>query len=293
MTTILVTGATGTVGSKVVALLARREGVTVRAAARSRSKAEELERASVVPVELDYEMPDLVARALEGASSVFFLAPSLPDQVGASARFFDLARAAGVKHVVKLSAFQCDVEPTIAFGRAHRDAERLLASSGLAWTALRPNNFMDNFLGVRHGVFAPDAHGEIALPWGDGACSFIAAEDIAAAAACVLTSEGHAGKAYELTGPEALRLGQVADLLASASGRRIRYVDVPDDVTRRKMLDARMPPQMADGVMELHVMGKTGRSALVTSAVEDLTGRPARTFADFARANAAAWRLPR
>jgi uncharacterized protein YbjT (DUF2867 family) len=267
--TLLVTGATGTVGSQVLRALAERNDVTVRAPGRD---------------ELDFTRPETFAPALRGVDRVFLLAPAMADQVGASARFLDACRTAGVAHVVKLSALGCDDEPTIAFGRAHRDVEQLLAASGMAWTCLRPNNFMDNFLGARHGAFAPDADGTIALPWGDAACSFIAAADIGAVTARVLAEAGHAGRVYELTGGEALGLAAIAGILSEASGRAIRYVDTPEPAVRARLLAAHMPPPMVAGVLELHALGKAGRAAKVTPTVAALLGRPPTTFAAFARA---------
>jgi uncharacterized protein YbjT (DUF2867 family) len=285
MTTILVTGATGTVGTGVVRMLGDRGGITVRAGVRAPGQFRAFGR--VVPVAFDYEKPELMKSALDGTDALFLLAPSLRDQVGASARLIELAKAAGVKRVVKLSALGCDQEPTISFGRAHRDVERILASSGLAWTALRPNNFMENFLGKRHGSFAPNPRGEIALPWGDAACSFISAEDIARVAARVLTTDGHDGKAYDLTGPEAVTIARAAELMSSAAGRTIRYVDVAPELARKFMLEAHLPPPLVDAVLELHALGKSGRAAKVTQTVEELTGVPACAFADFTKAHAA------
>jgi uncharacterized protein YbjT (DUF2867 family) len=288
MTTILVTGATGTIGSKLVAALAVRDHVSVRAGMRDPARHG---APRVTPVECDFERPDTFAGALRGADKLFLLAPGIRDQIGASARLIEAAAAAGVRHVVKLSAMRCDDEPSIAFGRAHREVERLLARTAMAWTFLRPNNFMDNFLGVRHDAFAPDRDGTIALPWGDAACSFVASADIAAVAARVLTEDGHTGRVYELTGPEALSITQVAAGITQASGRAIRYIDTPEPAVHARLLAARMPPPVADAVLELHALGKAGRAARVTHHVAALTGRLATTFAAFAREHAASWRV--
>ncbi len=285
MKTILVTGATGTVGSKVVKELARHD-VIVRAAVR---KVTTEARAAVVPVEFDYEKNDTMSSALRGVDTAFLLAPSIRDQVGASARFIELAKAVGVKRIVKLSALGCDEEPTISFGRAHRDVERLLGSSGMEWTALRPNNFMDNFLGDRHGTFAPNQSGEIALPWGSAACSFIAADDIARVAAVVLATGGHHDERYDLTGPAAVSLAQAAEVIASVARRPIRYVDTPEADVRQRMLALHMPPPMVEAVLELHALGRAGRAAVVTKTVEEITGHPARSFSEFAKEHAQAW----
>jgi uncharacterized protein YbjT (DUF2867 family) len=208
------------------------------------------------------------------------------NQVEMCNRFVDQAKQAGVKHIVKLSAFGCDMEPGILLGRAHRAVEKYVEASGLAWTFLRPNNFMQNFIHFH----APDKQGNIYLPWGNGAVSFIAAEDIGAVAARALSSEGHAKKAYTLTGPEALTVAEAAETLSQATGRTIKYVDVPEEAARKAMLDMGMPKGAVDGLMELHAIDKAGYAATVTTTVRDVTGRPAKTFKEFARENAAKWK---
>jgi uncharacterized protein YbjT (DUF2867 family) len=290
-TTILVTGATGTTGSEVVQQLAQLAGVEVRAGVREPSSAASLKSARVAPVEFDYERLDVMASALRGVEGVFLLTPFVPNQVEITARFIGLAKTAGVKHVVKLSALGADFEPGIMGSRAHRAVEKLLESSGMAWTFLRPNNFMENFIGARHQVFAPDAEGNIRLPWGAGACSFIAVRDIAAVAALALTGQGHAGKAYTLTGPEALTIGQVAELLTSVAGRAIRYVDIPEATARDGMLASGAPAPMVDGVLELHAFDKAGGGATISDTVQKLLGRPPISFREFAKEHAAKWRL--
>jgi uncharacterized protein YbjT (DUF2867 family) len=285
---ILVTGSTGTVGAKLVRALASRPDAQVRAAVRAPAG----QVASESSRELDFTRAETFAPALRGVDKVFLLAPSIADPVGASARFIEAARDAGVTHIVKLSGLGCDDEPSIAFGRMHLAIERLLAASGIAWTSLRSNNFMDNFLGERHGpAFAPRPDGTIALPWGSAACSYIAASDIAAVAAHVLCDRGdHAGRAYDLTGPEALRLDEVAAHLTAVSGRTFRYVDTPEEEVRSGLIAAHLPPPVVAAVLELHAIGKAGRTARVSSAVPDLLGRPATSFAAFANEHSTSWR---
>jgi uncharacterized protein YbjT (DUF2867 family) len=287
-TTVLVTGATGTVGSHLALRLGEHRHLSVRAAVRSPARSRATLPPGITAVEFDFGEPALMRAALEGVDRLFLLAPNLPDPVGASIQLIELARAAGVQQVVKLSAMGCDRE-AVAFGRAHRAVEEVLERSGMAWTFVRPNNFMENFLGERHGVFAPDAGGVIRLPWGNGACSFVAASDIAAVAAAALAAEDprrHAERAYEVTGPEALRMDQVAAVLAEVRGTPVSYVDTSEDAARAALRAAHLPPPMVEAVLELHALGKQGRTAQVTSTVSEVTGSPATSFAEFARAHA-------
>jgi uncharacterized protein YbjT (DUF2867 family) len=281
--TILVTGASGTIGTQVVAALAA-QGASVRAAARGATRA--AHPAHVVDVDLVLGDTPSVDRALAGVSAAFLLTPFAQDQVALGTHFIDRAKAAGVKRIVKLSAIGSDSEPGIQLGRWHRAIERHLEASGLEFTLLRPNNFMQNFV----GYYPPDKEGTIYLPWGDGAASFIDALDVGRAAAVVLTSSGHAGKAYTLTGPAAFGIAEAAATIARVTGRLIRYVDVAESAARSAMLGAGTPAWMTDAMMELHAIAKAGYAAVVTDDVANLTGTPARTFAEYAKENAASWR---
>ncbi len=280
MSTILVTGSTGTIGSQVVTALTGRDGVTVRAAVRP-GKAKKSRAGNVQEVELDLEALDRNPAAFEGADKLFLVTPLSDRQVELAAGLVERAKKAGVRHVVKLSALGADVEPGIQLGRWHRAAERHIEASGLDWTFLRPNNFFENFL----NYYGPDAQGNIYLPWGAAACSFISGGDIARVAAVALTGSGHAGKAYALTGPEAITIEMAAKAIGEVSGRAIRYVDVPEEAAKKAMLDMGMPAWAVDAMAELHALDKAGYAAGVTDTVERLTGRPAQRFVEFAKAN--------
>jgi uncharacterized protein YbjT (DUF2867 family) len=285
-TKILVTGATGTIGSKVLAALAETKDVDVRAAVRSGDKGAPRQAANIKPVDFDFEKVDVMSAALRGVDRAFLLPPMGDNQVEICNRFVDQAKQAGVKHIVKLSAFGCEMEPGIRLGRAHRAVEKHLEASGVAWTFLRPYNFMQNFITYN----APDKQGNIYLPWGNGAVSFTAAEDIGAVAARALSTDGHAGKAYTVTGPDALTVALVAEILSQATGRTITYVDVPEEAAKKAMLDMGMPKSVVEGLMELHAIDKAGYAAAVTTSVKDVTGRAPKTFKEFARENAAKWK---
>jgi uncharacterized protein YbjT (DUF2867 family) len=285
-TTILVTGATGTIGSQVVSALKGRNEVTVRAAVRSAAKAEALKGGNVTPVDFEYTNPEQMKKAVEGVEKLFLVTPFAQDQVDLAARLVDAAKAAGVKHIVKLSAMGVDFEGGIQLGRWHRTVERYILGSGLKYTFLRPNNFMENFV----GYYPPAKDGNIYLPWGQGACSFIAGADVAAVAATALTTPGHENQGYELTGPEAFTIGQAAATIGEVSGRKVNYVDVPEAAAHKAMLDMGMPAWMVDGMMELHGINKAGYAAQVTDTVQKVTGRAPMSFAQFAKQHAAAWK---
>ena len=276
---ILVTGATGTIGSQVLAALAQR-GVSAKAGARGATNA--ALPSGITPVDLVLGDTGSVDRALEGVTAAFLLTPFSEDQVDLGTHFVDRAKAAGVAHIVKLSAIGSEIEPGIQLGRWHRAIERYLEASGLGYTILRPNNFMQNFI----GFYPPDEQGSIYLPWGDGKCSFVDARDVGRVAAITLTETSkHEGKSYVLTGPSAFGIAEAATIIGKASGRKLTYVDVTEAAARSAMTGAGLPGWMVDAMLELHAIDKAGYAAEVNNHVAEITGTPARNFVDFAVEN--------
>jgi len=276
---ILVTGATGTIGRDVARQLSGK-GVAVRAGVRDQAKAKkELPDIALVP--FDFENEKMFSAALEGVEKVFLLPPLLPNQLELMNRFVDAAKRAGVGHIVKLSAIGIDDETQPTAIKWHGASERHIRESGVAFTFLRPNSFMQNFI-----TYFPPRNGAIYLPWGNGTASFVDTRDIANVAAKALTSDGHEGKIYTLTGPATLGIAEVALILSEVAGREFKYVDVPEAAARDGMLQAGVPPWQAELVLELHAINKQNRWSAVTSDVEKVTGTPPTDFAQFARDHA-------
>ena len=283
--TILVTGSTGTIGTQVIKQLLEHPGVIVRAAVRSTGKADAVRSLGAEPVEFDWTRPETLAAAVQGVDKIFLLTPFAPDQVELAQNLIDAAKAAGVKHIVKLSALGCEYEPGIQLGRWHRAVEKAVEASGIPFTFVRPNNFMENFI----NYYPPAPDGNIYLPFGQGAVSWVDGRDVAAVAVSALLGSGHEGKAYPVTGSEALTVEQVASTLSQATGRTVRFIDVPEDAARGAMLGMQLPEWMVNAMMELHGLNKAGHAAAVAPTVQEITGRAPRSFSDFARDNAAAW----
>jgi uncharacterized protein YbjT (DUF2867 family) len=275
---ILVTGATGHIGSELVRLLAE-QGAPARALVHSPDKAAPIQRLGLETALGDYEQPDTLDAAMKDCDQLFLLSPPSPRQPQQEQHVIDAARRAGVGHVVKQSVPWAGPDAPVVFSRWHGQVEEHLAQSGLAYTLLRPSSFMQNFLmsaqqvanqGVLYGMF------------GEGRVAFIDTRDIAAVAAELLTSPGHQGASYTLTGPEALSAAEVAERLAVATGRQVRSVDLGADAFRQALAGAGMPGWLVDGVVEGNTMLATDHGAAVTDEVARLTGRPPRTFAQFA-----------
>jgi uncharacterized protein YbjT (DUF2867 family) len=278
MGTILVTGATGTSGSEVVKALSAR-GADVRIALRNTEKTS---AANAVRFEWD-DAPSIRA-ALAGVERAFLLTPFSESQADYGKAFVRAAKEAKLAHLVKLSVIGADAEPGITLGRWHREVEKAIEASGIPFTFLRPTNFMNNFV----SYYPPDHEGNLYLPWGDAKISFVDARDVGAVAARVLTEQGHAGKIYTPTGPAAFTGTEIADELARAWSRPIRYVDVPEAAAKQGMAQAGVPGWMNDAMLELHAICKAGWVATVTDDVADLTGQAPRTLAQFAKESARA-----
>lgn len=281
--TILVTGATGTIGGEVTRQLIA-AGVRPRILVRDPAKAKAFEGKADI-AQGDFTDAASLDRALKGVEKLF-LAYSGPNQTEVESKVVDAAKQAGVKHVVKLSVFGADTG-ALTFARWHRPVEQRLEQSGMQWTHLRPLNFMTNTFGFIETI---KSQGAFYAPTGEGKTSFIDPEDIAAVAVKALTQPGHEGKAYLLTGPEALSGADQAAHLSKALGKPVKFVDVPPDAARQSLSNLPLPPGTLDALLDLMSGMKRGLASEVTPTVEQVLGRKPRTFADWCQRNAAAFR---
>lgn len=277
----LVIGSTGTVGSALVAELARRNVPTV-AATRDPSRA--TFPAGVEKVAFDYADDASVRRALVGVDGMFVLAPpGFEGQAVHWRNLFGRAKEAGVGHVVLMTAKGAGSETP------HGQGEAALEASGLGWTLLRPTFFAQNF--ATYSGESIRREGAFYYPAGDGRAAFVDVRDIAAVAAEVLANAGaHAGRAYELTGPAAVSMAEVAQVLTGVLGRTIRYVD-PGEEGYRQALEANgLPPALAGMFTYLYaVVVKSGWAAGTSDDIAKVLGRAPTSFEQFAREHAATW----
>lgn len=280
---ILVTGATGTVGREVVIQLLA-AGEQVRGMTRNPSTAKLDARVELVKG--DFAAPDTLAKAVDGVERVFSL--TFGPQTGTHERdLAGLAKKAGVRHIVKLSAMGGDGETKNAIRKWHEQGEEAIKETGISWTVVRPGGFMSNALHWRETV---RTQGKVFSNYGDGKLPSVHPRDIAAVAVRALTSDGHERKTYHLTGPEALSVGEQVDILSEVLGRRIEYVPITDEVARKGMEKAGMPALLIDALIPFATFIRSGRAAEVLPTVEEVTSRPALTFLDWAREHAEAFR---
>jgi uncharacterized protein YbjT (DUF2867 family) len=284
---ILITGATGTTGREVVEELRRLGAKGVRALVRDPARADFIREAGFEAVAGDFERPETLGAALKGVERALLLTPPTPDTVNQQREFIVAATGAGVRHVVKLSAIGADSDTPEGFGKWHGQSENLLKTSGLKWTMLRPNFFMQNLLGQARQIAAT---GGIYQPVGDARASFIDVRDIAAVAAHALTEDGHEEQTYTLTGPEALSYHDVAAKLSEATGRAINYVPVSPEQFRAGALGAGLPEWLVSALERLNELFASGAAAAVTDAVSRVGRKEPTTFDQFARDHAEAFK---
>jgi uncharacterized protein YbjT (DUF2867 family) len=273
---ILITGASGNVGSEVLKQ-ALAVGLKIRATFQSAGKAAKAP-AGIEGVIMDYANPETIRPALRGVEKIFLIGPPVRDLPALEANFIKEVRAAGRKHIVKLSALGGRES---MFPSGHRDSEENIEASGLPYTFLRPNGFMQNLVNYNAGTIR--SQNAFYGCQGNGAVSIVDIRDIAAVAVIVLAATGHEGKSYALTGGEALTNEQVAEKISRVAGRKISYVDLPAVELKRGILSAGTPEWSADALLDLQRLYREGQASLVTDNVERLTGHKPITFDQFAR----------
>ncbi len=270
----LVLGASGLVGGHVVHGLVARGCTVVRAGRRPREGW----------VRFDLTDPSTFGPALVGVDRVFLVArpgDDAPHEVAAPL-IAAMARA-GVAHVVNLSAMGAELRPEFGL----RKVELLLEASGMAFTHLRPNWFMQVFTVPPLGPLLA-ATGQIALPAGDARLSFVDARDVADVAVAALLDPRLRGTGLTLTGPEALDHATAVREMARATGRSLRYHAQTEDEARAALSRA-FEPARVERLVGFYRLVRAGACAPVTSDVERATGRPARRFAPFCDEHRAAW----
>ena len=268
---ILVTGASGTVGSAVVAEL-RKTNASFKAMVRS---AGDLPGAVVA----DFADQESMQRALAGVDTVFLVCSPIPALVDLESNAIEACQASGVKHVVLNSALGAGGYPK-SFPAWHRQVEDKLQASGMAYTILRPNSFLQNI--TAYNAPSIRAQGAFYAAAGSARYSYLDVRDIAAVAAKVLTSPaGHAGKIYELNGPEAVTNAQLAERISKVANRTITFVDIPEEAQRKAMLGLGMPGWQVDALLDLQRYYVDGQGGDVDQLLPQLLGRAPVTLDQF------------
>jgi uncharacterized protein YbjT (DUF2867 family) len=286
--TILVTGATGNIGKEVIKQLSARAdpNILVKAAVRSPNESINVQGRNVELVEANYDNRQSLDSALSGTDNLFVLTPTHPKLVEFTSNLVNAAtkRSTGgpIKHIVKLSHIRADDDPKIEITRLHREAEKIIEESGIPFTFLRPNFFMQNFL-----VYGQRINDQIAfyVPAGDGKVSFVDVRDIASVAVKALTenSDQHVGKMYDLTGPSSLTYQQAVEILSKESQKKMSYTNISDDAAREAMKKLGMADWHINVVIELFNFSRAGYLSAISPVVEDVTGKNPISISQFGR----------
>jgi len=279
--TILVTCASGRVGTELVNLL-NQHGETVRAAVRNPLRKFS---AAVETVEFDYDIPETFAPALEGVDKVFLMVrPGDNHSDKAAKPLIDIAKEKGIRHIVDLTAIGVEQDETFML----RVLEKYIEDSGIPFTHLRPNWFMQNF---NAGPMYADLRytGALHLPASDAKISFIDVRDIAAAGAAVLRGKSHTGKAYTLTGWESLDHFRVVDIISEVSKKKFTYIPLSDEEARAMLCKAGVAAELVERWSNFFRLVCDGHCAEVSDDMIPLLKRPPISFRQYAEDYAACW----
>jgi uncharacterized protein YbjT (DUF2867 family) len=278
---ILVTTA-GKVGGEASRLLAER-GEPVRVLVRDPAKAPVLQQAGIEVAIGDLAVPGTLDQALQDVTAVILVSPAVPAQEIA---VIEAAARAGASHVVKVTS-KASADSPIARRRGQAAIEAALTASGLGWTLLRNNGYMQNFLMMAPAIARTDS---FAAATGDGRVGHIDARDVGAVAAAIAAAPAsHAGRTYWPTGPESLSSGEVAVILSKVLGREITFRPITFEEQRQAMISADLPEPVAEDNARALALSAGGEADYVTTDVPDILGRPARSFEQFATEYATAF----
>ncbi|MFF6786650.1 NAD(P)H-binding protein [Streptomyces sp. NPDC012510] len=276
---ILVTGATGNIGSALLGELHLAGAAPVRGLTRDAGRASFAE--GIEAVEGDLAQADSLKAALEGVRSLFLLSG-----MGAEAEVLAAARQAGVEHVVLVSSITVQTHPHLPAAGENLAVERLLKDSGMAWTILRPTQFASNTLWWAQSI---RDQGVVRAPYADIGLPTIHPADIAAVARAALTEPGHQGQTYALTGPECITVRRQVAAIAAASGREVAFIEISREEAHRQMASF-MGGETADAVLDLMGGDVNDELLKVRDTVPRVTGSAARSFQQWASDNGAAFR---
>src|SRR5215212_1023064 len=277
---VLITGATGRVGSALLDRLSDAD-VDLRVLSHDESKAQSLRNRGVDVIEGDFLKPETLGPALDQVTAVFLATPIHPEQITQATNVIEAAKDSGTApRIVRLSVHQASQQAPSRNSRQHAVIEDAVRSSGLPYTLLRPQSFMQNTLMTAATVAT---EGRIYQPMKDGRLGMIDARDVGAVAARVLTEEGHEGQTYTLTGPAAISFHDVARILSRILGREVRYVSIPLEKAKETTLARGLSEWVADTLTEYANAHSAGYSDWTTDDVERLTDHRATSYQQFAK----------
>jgi uncharacterized protein YbjT (DUF2867 family) len=279
---IFVTGSGGTVGSEVIRQLETSKA-PFRAGFFSEGKVDAARTKGIDAVIIDYNRPETLRAAFQGCDKLFLLGPNAANQTQLELNAVEAAKTAGLNQIVKLSVLGADGE-AFSFAKLHRPVEKAIESSGIAWTFLRPNGFMQNVVTYMGDTIRSE--GAFYTASGEAKISHVDVRDIAAVAVRALMEPEHERKVYELTGPQALTFDDIATELSNVLGRTISHINLSPEDMKGGMLAAGTPEWFADLLLDLERYYREQRASKITSDIKKVIGRDPIRFEQFARDHA-------
>ncbi|MEO0434819.1 MAG: SDR family oxidoreductase [Cyanobacteria bacterium J06656_5] len=276
---ICITGAGGTVGSEVVKQLELAK-VPFRVAYFSKEKVNAALAKGLNAVIIDYNHPETLRTAFQGCDKLFLLGPNALNQTQLELNAVEAAKAVGVQHIVKQSVMGAEDE-AFSLALIHRPVEQAIEASGMTWTFLRPNSFMQNVVTFMSETIKAESAFYSAS--GEAKIAHIDVRDIAAVAVKALTEPTHAGQAYTLTGPEALTYDELAQKLSVVLGRSISHISLPPEDLKHGMLAEGLPDAIADRMLDLERYYREDQASRITNDVQRVTGQESRQFTQYIR----------
>ena len=276
---ICITGAGGTVGSEVVKQLELAK-VPFRVAYFSKEKVNAALAKGTNAVIIDYNHPETLRTAFQGCDKLFLLGPNALNQTQLELNAVEAAKAVGVQHIVKQSVMGAEDE-AFSLALIHRPVEQAIEASGMSWTFLRPNSFMQNVVTFMSETIKAESAFYSAS--GEAKIAHIDVRDIAAVAVKALTEPTHAGQAYTLTGPEALTYDELAQKLSVVLGRSINHISLPPEDLKHGMLAEGLPDAIADRMLDLERYYREDQASRITNDVQRVTGQESRQFTQYIR----------
>jgi uncharacterized protein YbjT (DUF2867 family) len=265
--TILLTGATGNTGQVVAEQLARR-GIPFVAMVRSETNRRKLEASGVATIAGDFDDSSSLVRALAGIEQAYLVCTPDEHVIPRELAFIRAAKAAGVRHLVKCSAFWAGPDAVTQNLRAHGIIERELIDSGLDYTIVRPHGFMQTFTMFNWSMI--EKAGAMSLPAGDGGIPLVDVRDVAAVVMLALTEAGHVGKAYDVTGPDVLTMYDQAEILSRVLGRPITYVPGNERQLAMMMKVFGVPPVPTEHVIKIFRLQREHEMEATTATLREL-----------------------
>ena len=278
---ILITGATGKTGSATAKSLGEK-GETFRALIRNEEKKEGLESLGGEVVIGSIENTEVVNQSMQGVKTVLVLLPNSESQLALEKQLVDSAKQAGVERIVKMSSIEATPDATSPIPKLHLESEEYIKQSGLAWTMIKPNFYMQNLLASAGTI---KDQGKIFLPMGDGKTGMIDTTDVGKVLAKVLSEDGHESMNHEITGPEILSFYEVAEIFSQVLGKQVDYVDVPMDAYKETLGQFLTNQWHLDAVIDLFKGIAEGGIEDKTNTFNELTGETPKSLSQFLAEN--------